>query len=156
MAKKAKNSNASAATDDVDFGNFDPDSVKVVKQLISPTLKVNPGKPVFVKVVGPMFEGRQLTEDEQPKEAKGGKETKAKRGPATILPVLCLFGGEGKSDPNNGRNCQIVANKLLVGALNEQYPDHGYVDRKFRITKSAEKKKGGQNEYYTFDIVEIE
>ncbi len=107
---------------------------------------------MFVKVNAAMYLGKQLETEEEEKGGKDGK--RAKRGPATLLPVLCLFGGS-KDDANNGKNCVIVANKLLVGALNESYPDGAYVGRSFRITKSKEKKKGGQNEYYTFDIVEI-
>ncbi len=149
---KASPKTKPVAVDEVDFGSFDPADIQIVKQLISPTLKVQPGIAVFVKVNDLMYLGKQLETDE---EEKGGKEGKRqKRGPATLLPVLCLFGG-AKTDPNNGKNCVIVANKLLVGALNEQYPDGAYVGRSFRITKSLEKKKGGQNEYYTFDIVEI-
>ncbi len=51
---------------------------------------------------------------------------------------------------------QIVCNKLLVGTLTEGYPNDGYVGKSFRITKSMDKKKGENGEYFTFAISEIE
>ncbi len=123
---------------------FDPKKVKIARQLVFATLKLEVGKEVFVTVREPMHLGRQ-------QEADAGQ---AARGPATILPVKVLFGG-AKDHPLNDQDAVIVAPKLLVGYLKENYENDGYVNRSFRITK-GEKKKGKNGEYGTFDVAEIE
>jgi hypothetical protein len=134
----AKNKTDSFAADD-----FDPSNVKVAKQLIYPTLKIEPDAVNFVKVLEPMSEGRQIEE-----------EGNGKRGPATILKVTVLHAGP--KHELNGKDAQIVANKLLVGTLRDSYPDDNYVGRSFRIVKSHDKKKGKNGDYYTFSVDEIE
>lgn len=123
---------------------FDPSQVKVARQLIFPTLQLKPGVDIFAIIREPMHEGRQQEED----------AGAAVRGPATIIRAKCLFAG--KDNANNGQECQIVANKLLVGALRDNYPNDSYVGRAFKFTKSLEKKKGKKGEYFTFNVEEIE
>jgi len=126
---------------------FDPSQVKIAKQLIFPTLQTKPGMDIFVKISEPMFEGKPL-------EAKPGA---AQKGPATILRVLCLFAGA--DHPCNGSECQIVANKLLAGTLNECYPDGSYVGKSFKMVKAKTKHNAaedGSGGYYKFDISEID
>ncbi len=124
---------------------FNPADVKVAKQLVFPTLKVEPGVPFYIIAREKMFIGREM-------EAKDGE---AKRGPATILRVKCLHGGTD-DHPLNGKEVQIVANKLLVGTLRENYPDDGYVGKAFRVTKSDKAKKGKNGDYFPFEVDEIE
>lgn len=126
---------------------FDPASVKRLKQLVFPTLKVEPGVTFYVIVREPMFIGRELENDEKDSDGK----SKAKRGPATILRVKCLHGGTD-DHPLNGKEVQIVANKLLVGTLRESFPDDSYVGQAFEITKSDKAKKGKNGDYYPFEV----
>lgn len=126
---------------------FDPADVKTARQLIYPTLKTEPGVTLFVEILEPMAEGKRIEQD-------GDDERGPKRGPATILKVTCLHAGD--KHPLNGKDCQIVANKLLVGALNENYPNGSYVGKRFAITKAKDKKHGKQGDYYPFEVNEIE
>lgn len=137
---------AKKSTNEVEF---DPSQVKIARQLVYPTLKTEPGKTVYVKILSAMEEGRRIESDE--KNPNG-----ATRGPATILKVKVLHAGEGHA--LNGEDAQIVCNKLLVGILNETYPNGGYVGKSFQITKAMEKKKGkGTGDgYFTFQVNEIE
>ncbi len=128
---------------------FDPASIKKLKQLVFPTLKVEPGIPFYINIREPMFIGRELDNAEK------GEDGKAKRGPATILRVHCFHGGED-NHPLNGKEVQIVANKLLVGTLNENYPDAAYVGKSFMVTKSDKAKKGKNGDYYPFEVDEID
>ena len=124
---------------------FNPADVKVAKQLVFPTLKTEPGVPIYVVPREAMFIGREM-------EAKEGE---AKRGPATILRVHCLFGGT-EDHPLNGKEVQIVANKLLVSTLKEAYPNDTYVNKAFMVTKSDKAKKGKNGDYFPFEVSEIE
>lgn len=126
---------------------FNPEDIELERQLVFPTLQVQPGVPVFVRVLEAMFQGRQL------EEATPGKPV---RGPATILKVHVFHGG--KDDHQlNGKDAQIVANKLLVGVLKDNYPDDKYVGKCFKIIKSSSKKAGkaGSEGYYTFECYEF-
>jgi len=123
---------------------FDPSKVVIEKNLTVPSLKLEPGVPVFVKVTGAMFLGKKSDK----KDADGQT-----RGPATLLPVKVLHAGDDHEC--NGEDCQIVANKVLVSTLNEAYPKDSYVGKSFRITKSATKTKGAGGEYYKFSVALI-
>lgn len=129
----------------VSTSTFDPSKVVVKRQLITPTLKLDPGVQIFVKVTGKMFVGKASTKKDDDGQV---------RKPATILPVICLHAGENHE--HNGEACQVVANKVLISTLNEEFPKDGYVGKSFRITKAMEKTSGAGGEYYKFTIAEID
>lgn len=127
-----------------DNNAFDPSKVVVEKNLTTLALKIAPGQTVFVKVTAPMFAGKTSAK----KDADGKT-----RGPATILPIICLHAGEGHEC--NWQEATITANKVLVSTLNEEYPKETYVGKSFRITKSKDKTKGAGGEYYKFMVALI-
>lgn len=131
---------------------FDPASIVLTKQLVFPTLQTRPGVPIYIKVLEPMFVGQQLEQDV-------GADGKPTRGPATIIKAHCFDGGavDGKAHPLNGKDVQIVANKLLVKRLEENYPSQGYVGKCFMVTKATSKKKGkgAGDGYFEFELFEF-
>lgn len=122
---------------------FDPKKVKIARQLVFPTLKLEIGREIFVRVREAMHLGRA-------QEAKAGEQ---QRGPATLLPVTVLHAG--KDHELNDKDAIVVAPKLLVGYLTENYADDSYVAKAFKIVK-GEKRKGKSGDYSTFDVAEID
>ncbi len=145
MAKAEKKTASEPRTSKGPTTAFDPSQVKVAKQLVFPTLKTEPGVSIYVVPRQAMFIGREM-------EAKDGE---AKRGPATILRVHCLYGGT-EDHPLNGKEVQIVANKLLVSTLKDNYADDTYVGKAFKVTKSDKAKKGKNGDYFPFEVSEID
>ena len=123
---------------------FDPSKVVVEKNLTVPQLKLEPGVSVYVRITGAMYMGKPS------KKLDADGKT---RGPATLLPVYCLFAGDDHEC--NNEECSTVANKMLASTLNESYPKDSYVGKSFRITKSQEKTKGAGGEYYKFSVALI-
>jgi hypothetical protein len=108
---------------------------KAVRRVTRPVLKLEEGKPVFVKALKAFYEGREI---------KPTSSTEAQMKPATLLDVVNLETGE---------EAQIVAGAVLASNLAEAYPSDSYVGKCFQITKEP-KAKGKR--YFTFDIIEIE
>lgn len=107
---------------------------KVKKNLTLPLLKMSLEQEYFVKFTGAPFLGKEIA-------AKEGSETKK---PPMIVDIINLEDGE---------QMQLMLNKVLLGTLEETYPDNGFVGMDFRLVKHA--KKSGK-EYHTFSIGELE
>lgn len=116
---------------------FDPKAVKIVRQLVFPTLQLKPAEAVYVTIKSKIEVSKSTVQ-------KKGAEA---RKPASVMQVI---------DKMDDKEKTIVVNKVLEGTLNEQYPNDGYVGRSFMIKKSADKKKGDSGEYFNFDLNEIE
>lgn len=116
---------------------FNPEAVKIKRQLTFPTLQMKPGSPVYFTI-------KSLIEISKSTVKKKGDEN---RKPASVMNVM---------DKMDGIEKTIVVNKVLEGKLNESYPNGGYIGLSFMSTKSKEKKKGGDGEYYDFDLAEID
>lgn len=68
--------------------------------------------------------------------------------------------GEEKSTPilriidlETGEDCDMIVPTLLVSELTENYPDDGYVDKKFEVSVSADPKEGKR--YKTVQLWEL-
>ena len=107
---------------------------KSVKKVTLPILKKADGIAVFVEFTGPIFTGKEL---------KGnGKDDQME--PAELANILNLETGE---------EMQIICNTVLKGTLEEEYPDQGYVGRKFRILQA--KVEGKRYKNYTIEEIEV-
>lgn len=105
-----------------------------------PTFKVEVDKPLYLKVNGAMYLGKE--QKAAAGDAKGGKAKMDQ--PATIMPV---------TNVETGEQGQIIVNAVLKGILEETYPDESYVDKAFEIVKHD--KRAGKR-YHTFSVFEIE
>jgi hypothetical protein len=107
------------------------------KLLTRPTLKFVLGQPIYVKIEGPMFIGRDI-------KTRGPAAEGKKKEPATVLNVIDLTTGE---------EAQIVCATIVKSTLSEEYPNDAYVGKSFELTKMA-KEEG--KDYNKYRIVEIE
>ena len=111
---------------------FEPKTKKV---LTRPTFKTVVDVPLYVKIQDKMFIG---------KERVGRDGKKSDKAPPTVINVMNLETGELG---------QVLANTILKQTLEEEYPNDGYVNLCFAITK--QKRKEGK-QYDPFNILEIE
>ena len=107
---------------------------KKTKLITIPLLKLELDVPVYVKLTGEMFVG---------KEVKGTGE-KAKMEPAILCHCINL---------ENGEQMQLIINAVVKANLIEAYPENGYVGKSFELIKHT-KREGKQ--YNDFSIAEIE
>lgn len=110
-----------------------------LKSVTLPVLKLADETPVYVKVTGVMFEGK---EQKPVIDAKTGKPAAAME-PATLLPVINLETGEV---------AQIIAGAVLEGILTDEYKDGAYVGKGFEIVKHAKREGKRYNTYSVFEI----
>jgi hypothetical protein len=110
---------------------------KVKKNLTKPLLKFVEGAPVYVKIEGAMFVGKEM------KGKNAGTEPKKKE-PATLCDVTDLTTGEA---------CQIILHAVVKSVLTDEYPNDSYVGKGFQITKMG---KAPGKDYNRFDVQEIE
>lgn len=89
----------------------------------------------YFKIEKPMFEAKPL---------KKATAADLKKKPPTLAEVIDLPTGE---------EGQITCSEVLKDALNQGYPNDGYVGKSFAIMKHAIE---GDKKYATFSIVEIE
>lgn len=80
---------------------------KVKKMVTVPLLKVKPGVQYCVRIVGPMHEGKKIQDQKEP---------------AILMAVQEL--------PSNKPH-EIIVGKLMRDALNDNYPNAGYVGKCF-------------------------
>ena len=113
---------------------FDPKNVKVVKAVTRPTLSLQPGTPVFVKIIKAIYVGKEIK----------GTEKKADQKPADIADVINL---------ETGKEQQLVVGAVVKANLEEMYEGAKYVGKSFMITK-LDKKEGKR--YFNYEISEIE
>lgn len=137
MAKSNQAATAASAPESTEAASsFDPSKLKVKRQVTLPILKLMPDTPVYVRIDGAIFEGKQL---------KRGDQENMK--PADLMNVTDLVTGE---------SMQIVCGEVLKSTLREEYPNDGYVGKAFRITKGKRKDKEGGRGYFTYAIAELE
>lgn len=102
-----------------------------------PTIKFEYEKPVYVKIIGEMHEGKARL-------ARGQTQPDPDKKPPTLAHVI---------DLSTGEETQIILAEVLKSELTDAYPNHGYVGRGFEIIK--QKRKEGKK-YDPYGICEIE
>ena len=110
----------------------------VKRQLTFPQLKFVGGVPGYFQPTGPYFEGRE-------RKKKDGSDSDRKP------PILC----QG-IDLMTGQLCQIIVNAKIKQVWDDNYPDNGYVDKQFMITKGDKKETADGASFVDFEVVEIE
>jgi len=111
---------------------FNPDEVKVVKNVTLPLLKKEDDRPVYIKSIGAIYKGKQVN----------GKEAD-KMEPADLMNIVNLETGE---------EMQIICNAVMKSTFNEEYPDDSYIGKCFRVTQMKVEGK----RYKNYSIAEIE
>jgi hypothetical protein len=117
---------------------FDPKKVKVVKQVTVPTLSPKPDAPIYVKMLGAIFVGKEIKSAKKPEE--GGVEQK----PADLALVVNLETGE---------EMHLICSAVFKANLQDTYPKDTYVGKAFRVAKLG--KRAGKR-YFDYAIAEIE
>lgn len=113
---------------------------KVKKRLTLPLFKLVEGVARYVKITDKMHLGK-----EQPAVVdKDGKEVKAKKEAATLVPCINL---------EDGVEGQIILSAVVKSILTDEYPNHGYVNKCFAITKQG---RAVGKSYNQFEVQEIE
>lgn len=107
-------------------------SPKIIKKVTMPLLKQQIDVPIFVRVDGAIYVGKELKGD------KAGEK------PADIMHVTDLTSGEVM---------QYLVPSVVKSTLEEEYANEAYVGKCFALTKHN--KKEGKR-YFTFSIDEIE
>lgn len=102
-------------------------------------LKPQIDKPIYVKIVAPIF---QAKESRTPDQIKKDGDTNA---PPMLANVADL--------ENDGKEMQIIVPTVLHHELEDAYSDQAYVGLSFELTKL--KKKEGKR-YHPYTIIEIE
>lgn len=113
---------------------------KVKKRLTLPLFKLAEGIARYVKITGEMHLGK-----EQPAVTdKDGKEIKAKKEAATLVPCINL---------EDGVEGQIILSAVVKSILTDEYPGGKYVNKCFAITKQG---RAVGKSYNSYDVQEIE
>lgn len=106
---------------------------KVKRNITLPLIKPALEEPVYIKVTGKMFVGKEITTND-----------KQKMEPATLVNCVNLETGE---------EAQIIVPSVLKGIFNDEFPNDSYVDKGFSITKH---KKASGKRYHPFSVAELE
>lgn len=106
-----------------------PFTFKVKKHVTVPLLKMVNNTPIYVKFQGEIFKGKVVDD---------------KKEAPTMANIINLQTGEEQ---------QIILGTVLVGNLEEEYPNAGYVGKSFELVKSAPE---GARKYSLYNITEIE
>lgn len=116
--------------------------IEVVRNVTLPFIIIpSDGNPFYLKF-NTAIELDKTTFSERVRKGKTDADGKAQSAePMHIAEVTNLQSGEV------GR---LVAHQVLESNLNEAYPNNGYVDKCFKISKQKSAKR-----YFTFNIVEI-
>lgn len=109
---------------------------KIKNVLTKPLLKLEIDQTVYVQIKSIMREGKELK----------GRGDAAKMKPAMLCDVINLETGQA--------NMEMICPTIVQSTLNENYPDNGYVDKGFMITKMQ--KRSEEKSYFPYDIQEIE
>ncbi len=107
------------------------------KLLTRAVLKFIENQANYVKIESAIYLGKEMKGDV----AQDGKK---KKEPAHLANVI---------DLRTGELAQIIVSAVVLSVLNEEYPDDGYVDKCFAITK---KGKAPGKQYFGYSIEEIE
>jgi hypothetical protein len=106
-----------------------PFAFKVKKHVTVPLLKLVNNVPVYVKFTGEIFTGKVVDDKKEAPQM------------ANVV------------DLTTGQEMQIILGTVLVGNLQESYPDAGYVNKQFELVKNAPE---GTRKYSLYQITEIE
>ena len=105
----------------------------VKRRVNVPLLKAVIGEPIYVKILTPIYQGKDMP-------AQPGKK---KMDPARL--AKCV-------DLNTGELVEIIINAVLQSILVEEYPDNEYVGMFFQITKFAKATGKGYNPYVVNEL----
>lgn len=100
--------------------------------VILPQLKLQDDVPVHVQIVSPIYLGKEI------------KESNGETSQADLMRVV---------DMTTGEECQMIVGTILKASLEESFPESGYVDKCFEITRHA---KAEGKRYKTYALYEIE
>lgn len=129
--KAATKTDAKPETKTADKGpGFKP---VVKKALTLPLLKLEFDDPVYVKVITPIFKGKEIK----------GTGDAAKMEPADLVEVINLATGE---------HMQMIAGAVMKGVFEDNYSGTDYVGECFQISKH---KKEGKR-YHDYKVLLIE
>lgn len=116
-----------AATDAEQFALVGGLKVKVKKEVTVPTLKQETGQTVFIQITDPI---RQETTEEKKKVKVEGVDTEiTEEKTINVVRVNDLR--------DNGRAKAYVLNAIAASELRDAYPNDGYVNLYFAITKGG-------------------
>jgi hypothetical protein len=110
---------------------------EVAKQVTRRVLKQEDGIPFFIRIDGEIYEGEAL-------EKQRGKDPAM--APARLCHVLNLATKE---------NMLLVANTVLEGELDRNYPDGAYVGKYFAMRRYPGPVKANGREYKVYEILEL-
>ncbi len=108
---------------------------KLARRIVVPTMKVELDTEIFIRFEQ-KIEARKKIEEENGQQVEKTIE---------IARVTNLETGE---------ICEIVAGTVLMSELSEAYPEHGYVNKCFRILKKN--VPGKRYKAYELDEIEVE
>lgn len=113
---------------------FDPTGITTKKKVIVPVLSWANGATIYFKCAGPIYLGKEL---------KAGTG-KPKRAPAHLMLIEGL----------DGTQRLLIVGAVLMGTLQESYPDEEYVGLWFKALKIPPNEAKGQD-YNTYELDEI-
>lgn len=105
----------------------------VVKNVTLPLLKQADDTTVYIQIDSAIYKGKEI---------KGTGE-KAKMEPADLMEV---------TDLETGEQCEMIANAVLKGNLEESYENESYVGKQFAVTRMKVEGK----RYKNYSIKEIQ
>lgn len=110
---------------------------KIKRNITLPLIKPQLDVPVYVKVTGAVFVGKDIT-------AAAGTSDKKKMEPAHLFNCINLETGE---------EAQMIVPAVLLSIFKDEFPDESYVGLGFSITKHA---KASGKAYHPFSVAELE
>ena len=113
---------------------------KKLKNVTMPMLKLIENEPAYVKILTPLTVSPEL-------KTRDGKKIESDKKPPELLDVINLKTGE---------SMRLIANAVLAGLLESNYPDHTYVGHSFEFIREAMKEVAGGKRYALFTITEID
>lgn len=111
--------------------------------------RVKSVEPSAIKLVGGEPLVLQFLEEPYPSSSFIAREGEEDRKPPIVAKIRAFF-SDGEFEERT-----LVLGTVLQQKLIRSYPE-GIKGLCFEITKSAEKKGTGQNQYYTYDVYQIE
>lgn len=117
---------------------------KVKQRITFPQLKLEPGVAYPVLIKAPIFEGKPVRASSLKENTDKPADDNKAENPPHLARITSL---------TDGKDYEIVCPAVLVAELEDNFPDHSYVDRAFQITLLG--KKAGKR-YHTIDLVELE
>jgi len=118
--------------------DWTPPAVK--RHVVLPLIKPQIGRPVYIEVSGPMFDGKEIKDKKDPDTG----EMVASMAKAKLVNCIALETGEV---------AQIIVPAVLLGIFEDEYPNDAYVGKRFMLTKQA---KASGKRYHNFSVAELE